>query len=125
MNINIKYKYFLLPTFILKRLQLKIQSILLVMKRMTIINEKKTDLAKSKATKPPCDIPPALNINMNINIKVLRVGESYYHAACFTCTECHASLSKGSNHDDVDEDDDDVDDDDDDDDDKEPLMVTI
>ena len=75
---------------------------------------------------------------MNINIKVLRVGESYYHAACFTCTECHASLSKGRNHDDVDEDGDDVDEyddddededddvvDDDDDDDKEPLMVKI
>ena len=25
------------------------------------------------------------------------MGESYYHAACFTCTECHASLSKGAN----------------------------
>ena len=29
------------------------------------------------------------------SIKVLRVGDSYYHAACFTCTECGVSLSKG------------------------------
>ena len=39
------------------------------------------------------------------------MGESYYHAACFTCTECHASLSKGRNGDVDDNDDDDNDDD--------------
>ena len=47
---------------------------------------------------------------MKMFYKVLRVGESYYHAACFTCTECHASLSKGGNddaHDNVADDDDD------------------
>ena len=36
------------------------------------------------------------------------MGESYYHAACFTCTECHASLSKGRNDDADDNDADDL-----------------